>query len=352
MLISQPGVYVEESLKLPDIPVLKLPMALWDPDGPPQQVLTVAKVAPRKIASKSNLAIAMSLFRAHSQDPLWLLSGPELPTGLEIDSVVPVRPLSREEALAAHAACAACGWTLILSLTLAEAGTVREVAGYRDTLGDLPLAVVGWPGVVVGRSRSVAAPPGPVRASGPAIAGILVRPRAEAKLTRAIPADEATLSRSWAPEWPAGSALNRLEREQLRIAGISTWETVRSGAWSVSVVRGLGHDADRRYWILERAIAKWLADIRAGIAHVAFEPVSERLMASLRDVIERYLIEVWTAGELQGAKPEHAFFVRVGRSTTTPEDFELGRLTVLIGLAILRPSEFIVRRVTVQGLAE
>ena len=62
-------------------------------------------------------------------------------------------------------------------------------------------------------------------------------------------------------------------------------------------------------------------------------------------MIENFLAKLWRDGALAGAKPEEAFFVRVGLGLTmTAQDILEGRMNVEIGLAAVRPAEFIILR--------
>jgi phage tail sheath protein FI len=63
-------------------------------------------------------------------------------------------------------------------------------------------------------------------------------------------------------------------------------------------------------------------------------------------MIENYLTSLWRQGALQGAKPEHAFFVAIGLSITmTSLDILEGKLNVVVGLALVRPAEFIILKI-------
>ena len=69
-------------------------------------------------------------------------------------------------------------------------------------------------------------------------------------------------------------------------------------------------------------------------------------------MIENFLILQWRDGALQGAKPEHAFYVAIGlNQTMSAQDILDGYMIVEIGLAIVRPAEFIVLRF-MQKMAE
>jgi phage tail sheath protein FI len=74
-----------------------------------------------------------------------------------------------------------------------------------------------------------------------------------------------------------------------------------------------------------------------------FEPNDGSTWAKVRGMIENFLILQWRAGALQGAVPEDAFFVKVGLGETmTALDILEGRMIVEIGMAVVRPAEFII----------
>jgi phage tail sheath protein FI len=76
-----------------------------------------------------------------------------------------------------------------------------------------------------------------------------------------------------------------------------------------------------------------------------FEPNDANTWIKVRAMIENFLILQWRAGALAGAKPEHAFYVKIGLGQTmTALDILEGRMIVEIGMAVVRPAEFIVLR--------
>ena len=76
-----------------------------------------------------------------------------------------------------------------------------------------------------------------------------------------------------------------------------------------------------------------------------FDPNDAGTWVKVKAMIENFLVVQWRAGALAGAKPEDAFYVRVGLgSTMTAQDILEGRMIVEIGMAIVRPAEFIVLR--------
>ena len=76
-----------------------------------------------------------------------------------------------------------------------------------------------------------------------------------------------------------------------------------------------------------------------------FDPNDAGTWVKVKAMIENFLVVQWRAGALAGAKPEDAFYVRVGLgSTMTAQDILEGRMIVEIGMAVVRPAEFIVLR--------
>ncbi len=78
---------------------------------------------------------------------------------------------------------------------------------------------------------------------------------------------------------------------------------------------------------------------------VEFEPNGEALWENVRRAITDFLLNQFQQGALVGDKPEQAFFVRCDRTTMTQEDLDNGRLICVIGVAPLRPAEFVIIRI-------
>ncbi len=79
---------------------------------------------------------------------------------------------------------------------------------------------------------------------------------------------------------------------------------------------------------------------------VVFEPNNEQLWVRVVQTIENFLLGLWKSGALMGRSPNEAFFVKCDRTTMTQDDIDSGRLIVLIGVAPIRPTEFIIFRIT------
>lgn len=113
--------------------------------------------------------------------------------------------------------------------------------------------------------------------------------------------------------------------------------------WGARTLDGNSNDfkyiSVRRFYIMVEESAK-LATMK-----FVFEPNDGNTWVKLRAMIENYLTNLWRLGALAGSKPEQAFYVKVGLGQTmTFDDILNGRLIVEIGMAPVRPAEFIILR--------
>lgn len=104
-----------------------------------------------------------------------------------------------------------------------------------------------------------------------------------------------------------------------------------------------GNDNEWRYIPVRRFFNYAEESIKKGTEWVVFEPNDANTWIRVKAMIENFLTKQWRAGALAGAKPEQAFFVNVGLGTTmTALDILEGRMNVEIGMAVVRPAEFII----------
>jgi len=78
---------------------------------------------------------------------------------------------------------------------------------------------------------------------------------------------------------------------------------------------------------------------------VVFEPNTLTLWKSIRRDISAFLTRMWRDGALMGATPEEAFFVQCDEETNPPESIDAGLVVAVIGIAPVKPAEFIVFRI-------
>lgn len=106
-----------------------------------------------------------------------------------------------------------------------------------------------------------------------------------------------------------------------------------------------GSDLDRRYISVSRFMSVAEKSIKNALKRYLFEPNSPATWGLVRGAISNYLSRKWLDGALLGAKAEDSFFVRIGLGTTMTQDDVLnGRLIVEVGMAVVRPAEFIILR--------
>lgn len=76
-----------------------------------------------------------------------------------------------------------------------------------------------------------------------------------------------------------------------------------------------------------------------------FENNGPALWDNITQTVESFLYAEWKNGALLGSKPEEAYFVKCDRSTMTQNDLDNGRMVCLIGVAVLKPAEFVIFRI-------
>lgn len=104
-----------------------------------------------------------------------------------------------------------------------------------------------------------------------------------------------------------------------------------------------GNDNEWRYVSVRRFFNMAEESIKKATEGFVFEPNDANTWVKVRAMIENFLILQWRAGALAGAKPEQAFYVKVGlNETMTALDILEGRMIIEIGMAVVRPAEFII----------
>lgn len=104
-----------------------------------------------------------------------------------------------------------------------------------------------------------------------------------------------------------------------------------------------GNDNEWRYVPVRRFFNFAEESVKKGTEWVVFEPNDANTWARVKAMIENFLTKQWRAGALAGSKPEQAFFVKVGLGITmTALDILEGRMNIEIGMAVVRPAEFII----------
>lgn len=109
--------------------------------------------------------------------------------------------------------------------------------------------------------------------------------------------------------------------------------------------RVITSDSDWKYVNVRRLLIFIENSIDRGLQWVVFEPNAEPLWARVRRSIANFLTLVWRNGGLEGTKVEEAYFVKCDRTTMTQTDIDSGRLIVVIGVAPVKPAEYVIVRI-------
>jgi phage tail sheath protein FI len=109
--------------------------------------------------------------------------------------------------------------------------------------------------------------------------------------------------------------------------------------------RTLSSDPLWKYVSVRRLFIFLEASIYNSTQWVVFEPNDPRLWARVKQTLTLFLRTQWREGALFGAKEEEAFSIAIGRDTMTEDDILNGRLVIEVGIAPVRPAEFVIFRV-------
>jgi uncharacterized protein len=112
--------------------------------------------------------------------------------------------------------------------------------------------------------------------------------------------------------------------------------------WGARVITS---DSDYKYVNVRRLLIFIEKSLERGLQWVVFEPNADPLWARVVRSISNFLTVVWRNGALEGTKKEEAFYVRCDRTTMTQTDIDSGRLICVIGVAPVKPAEFVIIRI-------
>ncbi|MDJ0385927.1 phage tail sheath C-terminal domain-containing protein [Streptomyces sp. G-G2] len=106
-------------------------------------------------------------------------------------------------------------------------------------------------------------------------------------------------------------------------------------------------DTNWRYIPVRRLADMVERDLMRTLRLVTFEPNSQPTWERVRAAADSYLYDIWQQGGLQGNRPGEAYFVQIGKGLTmTDEDVQAGRIVLKLGIAPVRPAEFIILTLT------
>lgn len=144
--------------------------------------------------------------------------------------------------------------------------------------------------------------------------------------------------------------IGRPKHELLNPQGVNVIRNI-NGDINVWGARTIGGDknSEWKYVPVRRLFLFLRESIDEGTQWVVFEPNDSALWGKIRRNVSAFLTNVWRSGALFGASPEEAFYVKCDEETNPTEVRELGMVVTEIGVAIVRPAEFVVFRISQAG---
>jgi phage tail sheath protein FI len=142
------------------------------------------------------------------------------------------------------------------------------------------------------------------------------------------------------------SGLTRGEHDQLNPVGVNCIRAFPGQGIRIWGARTLSSDPEWRYLNVRRLFNYVEKSILNGTNWVVFEPNDQFLWSAVKRTITMFLRRVWRSGALFGSTPEQAFYVKCDAENNPEENRDVGILTVDIGIAPVKPAEFVVFRLS------
>ena len=128
---------------------------------------------------------------------------------------------------------------------------------------------------------------------------------------------------------------------------LRTFPVAGSVVWGARTLEGADRLASEWKYIPVRRLALFMEEsLYRGTQWVVFEPNDRDLWARVRRDVTAYLKTVWSSGALFGSTPQEAFYVKCDDELNPPEVRDLGQLIVEIGIAPVKPAEFVIFRIS------
>lgn len=139
---------------------------------------------------------------------------------------------------------------------------------------------------------------------------------------------------------------NKGEQDILNPKGVNLIRFFPGQGIRVWGARTCSSNSTWRYVNVRRLFIFLEQSIKNGSSWVVFEPNDEALWARVYRTIYSFLQGVWRTGALMGTTPDEAFFIKCDRSTMSQDDIDNGRMICVIGVAPVKPAEFVIFRIT------
>ena len=139
---------------------------------------------------------------------------------------------------------------------------------------------------------------------------------------------------------------NKGEQDILNPKGVNLIRSFPGQGIRVWGARTASSDPGWKYVNVRRLFIFLEESIKANTNWVVFEPNDEKLWARVKRTIDGFLRTMWREGALAGSSESDAFFCNIGPSTMSQDDIDNGRLICVIGVAPVKPAEFVIFRIT------
>lgn len=139
---------------------------------------------------------------------------------------------------------------------------------------------------------------------------------------------------------------NKGEQDILNPKGINLIRSFPGQGIRVWGARTVSSNPSWKYINVRRLFIFIEESIKANTSWAVFEPNDTALWVRVQRTISVFLTNLWRNGSLTGSSPEEAFFVNIGRDTMSQDDIDNGRLICVIGVAPVKPAEFVIFRIT------
>jgi phage tail sheath protein FI len=140
--------------------------------------------------------------------------------------------------------------------------------------------------------------------------------------------------------------LTKGEQDTLNPIGVNCIRSFPGRGIRVWGARTLSSDGSWRYINVRRLFSQVGQSLDTGLQWVVFEPNDSNLWARVRRDITAFLRVVWRGGALFGATPEQAFYVKCDEELNPHEIRDLGQLIIEVGMAPVKPAEFVILRLS------
>jgi hypothetical protein len=184
------------------------------------------------------------------------------------------------------------------------------------------------------------------RPCAPAVAGIYARADRTRGVWKAPAGGEAKLHR------PLSRHLTDSQTDELtqrHVNALRDFPGIGAVVWGA---RTASDDPEWKYVPVRRLFLFMERSIERGLQWVVFEPNGEPTWAHVRLSVGAFLDNLWRQGAFAGSTTRESYFVRCDRTTMTQNDIDSGQLIVLIGVAPVKPAEFVIFRIQLLTASE